>query len=642
MRITLTVILYLVVSLSISFAQEVTQLKDLDKKSQKKYEKALKCLKKDQKKGTKNLEEVILKYPDFLEGRKKLAEHYYKNDQKELSLKHLEATIELGDDDPKLLMTLSDFYEEDDDFPNAISTIEKLQASPQLKDKQKTIVARRLEELKFRKLAYENPVPFEAVALGSEINTLESEYLPAFNADGSVMIYTSRNDGSAKMANIHEDLYVAEIVDGQISQGQPIEELNTVQNEGAHTFSQDGKILIFTSCDRRNSTGGCDLYISFLKDEGWSEPQNMGNKINSRFWESQPVLSADNKTLYFSSKRTGGLGGSDIWKVELGKIGWGNPINMGDKINTPGNEASPFIHADNKSFYFRSDGHIGLGGYDIFLSRFENDEWQMPKNLGYPINSKGSEGALFVELNGQKAYYASDAQTAGEHLDILHFDLPEALKPNTVSYLKLSTGDLENKAPLSADITLTNINDPNDVQSFKTDLNGQLLTIINTGSYALTVSKEGYLFHSENMALEESKTAAEPFLYSVLLQKIKPKEVVVTKPKAVILKNIFFETGSATLLSSSDIEINKLFELLNTNPNIKIQIIGHTDNVGNENDNQKLSEERARSVYTALVNLGVEKSRVSSIGKGENNPIASNEDEAGRKENRRTEFVIVN
>jgi len=211
-----------------------------------------------------------------------------------------------------------------------------------------------------------------------------------------------------------------------------------------------------------------------------------------------------------------------------------------------------------------------------------------------------------------------------------------------VSYLKLNVKDLESKAPISANITLTNIDDPNDVQILNTDKNGEILSIINKGDYALTVSKEGYLFHSENLSLQESKTAVDPFIYSVMLQKIKTAEtVVIDEPKSVVLKNIFFETGSAKLLAASDIEIKKLYDLLIDNPNMKIQIIGHTDNVGREIDNKKLSEERAKSVFTSLINLGIERSRVSFMGMGETNPIASNDTEEGRKENRRTEFVIV-
>jgi outer membrane protein OmpA-like peptidoglycan-associated protein len=508
------------------------------------------------------------------------------------------------------------------------------------------VLQHRLEELKFRHYSYTHPVDFDPVPLGTEINTPDSEYLPAFNANGSVMVYTKRKSSeflsNPSTRGQQEDLYISYIDnDNNFSKGIPLEELNTRLNEGAHSFSQDGKILIFTACDRPQSFGGCDLYISFKKNNNWSEPQNMGDVINTRHWESQPCLSADNKTLYFSSTRSGGYGKADIWKVNLENGKWSDAVNLGPLINTKGNEESPFIHPDNETIYFRSDHHIGLGDFDLFLSRLSNDEWTIPVNLGYPINSKGSEGALYVDLNGQKAYYATDKFTEQKNLDILYFKLPEQLRPQKVSYMTLRVRESDSFLPLAAKVELIDLQGIRENKLYKTDQKGELLTVLNTGEYALNVSMPGFLFHSENILIDEQKTIQKPFVFDIVLHRIK-KSTIAQDNQPVTLENIFFESGSDKLLSKSNVELKILEDLLKTNPAINIQIIGHTDNVGSSDDNMLLSENRAKAIYNALISRGISNSRLLYIGMGETQPIDNNDTELGRQNNRRTEFIIIN
>jgi len=397
--------------------------------------------------------------------------------------------------------------------------------------------------------------------------------------------------------------------------------------------------LIFTACGRRDSYGSCDLYISFRRNGKWSTAKNLGPQLNSEKWDAQPYMASDNKTLYFSSDRPGGKGGRDIWTSTLGKEGWSKPQNLGPVINTKKNEESPFLHPDNSSFYFRSNGHIGLGDYDIFLSQWNKPQFTEPKNLGYPINTKGSEGALFVELNGNKAYFASDALTDGANLDILSFELPEALKPKAASYIKLKVVDDQTGEGIVSQVELVELSS-NNKNVLRTDDKGVSLSTITPGNYSLTINKASYVFHSEHIELSELRNASDPFIYEVRLQKI--KQPVVEAPKPIILKNVFFETGSAELLSESDFEISKLYDLLSDNNEIKIKIVGHTDNVGQDADNLRLSEQRAKSVYEALIIKGINRTRLSYEGKGETMPIASNDTAEGRKQNRRTEFFIIN
>ncbi|NNL93679.1 MAG: OmpA family protein [Saprospiraceae bacterium] len=622
-------------------AQEATELSTLNKKCQKKYSKALKHIKsKNYEKATKDIQAVLKPYPHFHEGRKKLVSIYLKLNKDSLALPHLKIIADQEPTpDPKVFMTLVDILENEGDYSSAISYTEKLLSTKFSKSKGALKVKQRLKVLQFRHHAYSNPVPFNPTPLSANVNTIYSESLPALNADGSIMVYTSLQPISENSQRKQEDLYMTQIKnDGTFTKGKSIVELNTFENEGAHTFSQDGKTIIFTACNRRDSYGGCDLYISFNKNGRWSEPQNMGPNINSRYSEKQPSLSADKKTLFFTSTRKGGKGKEDIWKVSLIGNKWSEPVNLGPTINTAENEGSPFIHPDNKTLYFRSDGHIGLGGYDLFITRKENADWSTPNNLGYPINSTGNDGAIFVDLQGQYAYYTSDKFNNGAHLDILKFKIPESIKPLPVSYLKINVADIESHFPLQANIEIFDLNDNKSSSNIQSDQNGSALLILQPGNFAVNVVKDGYFFYSENINIDKQSNIIEPFVFEALLQPIR-KEVEKYKP--IVLNNIFFETGSSELLDISNNAIQNLVSLLNEQPEISIQIIGHTDNVGDEEDNLILSTKRAEAVYNKLIENGISKSRLSFIGKGESEPIASNDTPEGKKANRRTTFIVT-
>ena len=250
---------------------------------------------------------------------------------------------------------------------------------------------RYLSNARFAAEAVKHPVPYEPKPLPGAVNTAGNESLPVFTADGSMLVYTFMIGG-------REDLYASRLVDSVWQAGEPIEAVNTPQNEGAQALSADGKLLIFTACNRMGAMGSCDLYFSEWRNGVWTEPKNMGAPLNTGAWESQPSLSADGRTLYFASERSGGKGGRDLWISSRQKNGrWGEPVNLGDSINTSSNEASPFIHPDGQTLYFMSEGHPGMGGYDLFYARkTAAGTWSKPQNLGYPINTTANEGALVV------------------------------------------------------------------------------------------------------------------------------------------------------------------------------------------------------------------------------------------------------
>lgn len=620
-------------------AQSPIEINQLDKKHLKKYNNALKHISnKDFDKATKDLNVVISKYPNFVEGQIKLSSLHLKAKNNDLAIQHLKYILDNNlSDQPKFAMTLADLLEDNGEYNQAIYYVKPLLENKRINAKNQKLILRRFNELTFRAYTYANPVEFDPLPISSSVNTSKSECLPAFNADGSVMIYTSLDQSAGRHKN--EDLYMTTIDEnGDFSQGESIASLNTFENEGAHTFSQDGSMIIFTACNRRDSYGGCDLYISFYKNGQWGKVYNMGPEVNSRFSDKQPSLSADNKTLYFSSTRKGGKGKEDIWKVSFINGKWSDAENLGDGINTSENEGSPFIHADDNTLYFRSDGHIGLGDYDLFVSKKKNTTWSEPKNLGHPINSKGNDGALFVDLFGNTAYYTSDKLNGGSHLDILKFELPEDLKPEPVSYLKINVKDGESQENLIAKVKITDVTTNSTIKSMSTTNDGALM-VIPTGNFAVTVSKENYLFHSENINIDKSKNHIDPIEYNIKLWPIKEIEKKeISEP--IVLHNIFFDSGSSKLLATSNSEIENLVSLLTNQPNIKIQIIGHTDDIGNEKDNLQLSTDRAKSVYEAIIAKGIDKNRLSYLGKGESEPISTSDTEEGRRVNRRTEFVV--
>ncbi|MEM1119933.1 MAG: OmpA family protein, partial [Bacteroidota bacterium] len=313
-----------------------------------------------------------------------------------------------------------------------------------------------------------------------------------------------------------------------------------------------------------------------------------------------------------------------------------------------------FFHPDGKTLYFMSTGHQGMGGYDLFVARKGVEgKWKSPQNLGYPINTKGNEGALFITLDGQTAYFTKDGLpeddlakiTARKQPDIFTFEMPVALRPTPVTYVKATVKDATTTEKLAnASVEVIDLATNETIATSKTDRLGSFLACLPMGgNYALNVNKEKYFFHSENFELIETSTSQEPFLLKIKLQPI-PIADVADKPvktEPIILKNVFFESGSAELKTISLIELNKLKTFLEDNGQLHIQINGHTDNVGTDADNLKLSENRAKSVVDYLIEEGITTARISYKGFGESQPIDSNDTDEGRKNNRRTEFITV-
>ena len=467
--------------------------------------------------------------------------------------------------------------------------------------------------------------------LGDSINSADLEYYPSLTIDGKSMIITRR-------INSDEDFYVSNLVNGVWSKANPIEgKVNTNLNEGAQNISQDGELLVFTGCNYPEGRGSCDLYISYKTKSGkWTEPQNLPGMINTEFWESSPCLSPDKRDLYFSSNRLGGFGGKDIWVSHNGNNGrWNEPVNLGPEVNTMADEGCAFIHADNQTLYFNSNGHPGYGATDLFLSRKTMDgKWSIPENLGYPINTIDDEGSLIVASDGKTAYYASDGADTKGGLDIYRYQLREDISAAKTLWVSGKVFDKKTGVGLPSLVELFELNSSRMVSQLQTDEHGNYLITLPIGKdYVFNVNRKNYLFYSDNFSLMNN-SADTAFHLDIPLQPIEAGA-------SIVLKNIFFDSKKWELKPESQTELNKVVQLLNDNPLLKIEITGHTDNVGNPADNLRLSVDRAKSVVKYLITNGIAANRLMSKGFGEAKPIAPNSSEETRAQNRRTELKVV-
>ena len=481
--------------------------------------------------------------------------------------------------------------------------------------------------------AMKSPVTFNPVNLGINVNSNADEYLPALSADGSTLIFT-RSENVKGVRN--EDFYISynDTDQWQFANnlGEPI---NTLKNEGAQCITADGKTLYFTACSRNDSYGRCDIYQSDFVNEKWTNPVNLGPNINTESWESQPAISSDGRQLFFVSNRPGGRGGKDIWVSYKNANGvWMEAKNIGDKINTSKDDISPFLHWDNQTLYFASKGFIGMGGFDVFVSRLnESGDWGEATNIGYPINSPSDENSLIVAKDGRTAYFASSFFNEDRNdLDLYTFDLPQESRSLEVAYIQGLITDSKTNNPIKADIELVNLKSGKSYKSSESDLDGNyMLCLPSDAEYALTVNKKKYLFYSENIKLEHEG--------SILVKnfKLQPLEV----GEQVRLDNIFFELNSSNLKDESLVELNKIIKFMESNPFLVIEIGGHTDNSGSKAYNLNLSDDRARSVNDALVQRGIPSDRIQTKGYGMSVPLNTNSSEQERALNRRTELKII-
>jgi outer membrane protein OmpA-like peptidoglycan-associated protein/tetratricopeptide (TPR) repeat protein len=510
----------------------------------------------------------------------------------------------------------------------------------QLSTRRLAEVNRKIESCIFAAKAIQKPVHFFPQRMPDAINSAFDEYWPSLSIDQKKLVFTRLIKKPGYQPQ--EDFYYSEFIENEWKRAIPISDINTGENEGAQSLSADGKILFFTACNRPGGLGSCDIYYSFYSNGSWSEPYNAGQPLNTPGWEAQPSISSDGHYLYFSSNRPGGRGEKDIWRAEClgwdesGRLKWKKPVNLGKPVNTPGNETSPFIHAGNSHFYFASDSHVGMGKFDLYRVRIEADTvYSGLRNLGYPLNTHNDEQGLHISADGLTGFFSSARDTVSG-LDIYSFELDSTLRPQPATYVNALVFDAETKTPVQAEIELLNISTDGENPRYEsTDVNGELLVCLPTGKdYLFSVSKAGYLFYSRVFDLREPRQVYNPYDLKIGLMPVKAGA-------EMNLHHIYFETDSFRILPESEPELDQLVRFLKDNSRLKVEIQGHTDNTGTPENNQVLSEKRARSVVDYLVENGIAAERLGWAGYGENRPVAGNDTPGGRRLNRRTTLKIL-
>lgn len=568
--------------------------------------------------------------PTFATAHQQLGDLYRKTDNFKAAINHYKQVLQI---DPNLTpltkFGLGEALLNEGHCKEALTHLMDYSTYP-LSDQSKRKVIKLIEDCKFSlNIKKDNNLIIKKVS--NNINTINDEYFPKLTADNDRIIFTRK-------VNNQENFFESTLQNNNWTTAKKlIGQINSDKyNEGAHCISPDGKYLFFTGCNRPNGFGSCDIYVSKFENGVWSAPHNLGEPINTKGWESQPAISADGRTLYFVSNRAGGMGGYDIWKSNLGPDGtWQPPINLGKNINTTFDESAPYIHADNQTLYFASNGWPGFGQLDLFKSSIDSlGQWSIPENLGAPINNHYNQTAMHVSIDGKLGFIS--AQDSTKQLDIYTFDMPALIQPLPIAYIVGEVVDAQSQAPIAAHITVTNtINNQIIFDDLADSYDGRFVATLPIGeNYAIHITKKGYMFQSLQYDLHNAAHKNQRFESKIELQAIHTGHYT-------ILNNIYFETNQYELLPTSKQELEILLTFLKENTNLSIELGGHTDNTGNKKNNEDLSLLRAQSVVNYLLQHGISQNRLKAKGYGDTKPIANNNTGEGRQLNRRTEFTIL-
>jgi len=585
----------------------------------------------------------------FVEPHIALAYLYMEQNKKEGAITHFKAALALNAKffprcyyDLALAHLLSGQYEEAQKNLEIFTKLERI--NPTTKEQALEF----LKSAKFAAVAVKNPKPFNPVNLGKGVNSPDYEYFPSITADGNTLIFTRNYRKLGQDAQ--EDFYVSQKVNNVWQSAMPIDEINSPGNEGAPSISADGQYMFYASCvnmfgnygdETRKGYGSCDIFFAQQNNGKWTKPMNIGPPINTANWETQPSFSSDGKSLYFirGIVTREGIKDQDIYMSEIGADGkFGTPVKLGSNINTDGIEESVYIHPDNQTLYFTSDGHTEtMGGLDIYLSKRQADgNWGPAVNLGYPINTFNDENSLLVDPSGQIAYFASDREGGVGGLDLYGFELPADVRPTPITFMKGKVFDKNTKAPLDANVEVIDLETQKTVVRSFSNAKGEFLSVLTAGkNYLVNVNREKYLFYSDNFSLKNVQADFnKPFILEIPLQPI-------DTGVAIELKNIFFDVDKFDLKPESKAECEKLVNFLKTNAKLRIEISGHTDSDGNKKANQVLSQNRAKAVLDYCVNAGIVATRLTFKGYGDSKPKVPNTSAENKAKNRRTEIKII-
>lgn len=506
---------------------------------------------------------------------------------------------------------------------------------------EKEIIERYIEQCNNGIELLKSPVDVKIVLLEGEVNTEYEEIVPLVTADQSVLIFTSRNPQTTggltdDDGRYMEDIYISyKNSDGKWSKPKSISDnVNTNEHDACVGLSPDGHTL-FTYRNNHHGTG--DLYQSTLDGDKWSVPEKLPEGINTKYLENSASISSDGKLLFFTSNRPGGVGGEDIYVSRKKSDGsWGKPSNLGVELNTPFDDDAPFIHPDGKTLYFSSKGHTTMGGFDVFKAKYDETKgvWGSVENLGHPINTPENDIFFVFSADGERAYYSShreEENMGGEDLYVMDFKQEVSL----IHLYGLVLTDDDGK-PAEGIITVTDNGTGEKVGEYTSNKStGKYTVILPPGkNYGIYIDAPNCVPFSENVDLPDIGEYYEKKV------DFKLHSLVSNKPTVTVLKNVFFDTDKSVLRKESFSELNKYFSILDENKNLQVEIAGHTDTDGADTYNLKLSQKRAQAVVDYFVEKGIDSKRLFAVGYGEAYPVASNADEKGKQQNRRTELIV--
>lgn len=605
-----------------------------DKKAIKLYEKSDEQIKsRDFEGGIKSLKQSLDRDPEFAEAYLKLAGVYNYLRAEDASFTNYEKyyeTIPKEDINPKIARGIAVRYYRRGQYDKASEVLARYLASlnGSALGKGDSVL---LNSIEYSRQSLLKPMIRETRKLSDSVNRFALQYFPVLTIDNQTIVYTKR-DGTG--IQFDEDIVIAHKNGGVWDTAQGIAPtINSDFNEGACSISADGRTLIFTSCEGRSSYGSCDLYFVIKKGDEWGKPENLGKTVNSSSWDSQPSLSADGKTLYFVSNRPGGFGKRDIWVTRQKEGVWGKPVNLGPKINTTQDEATPFIHFNGESLFFSSKGHVGLGGFDIYLSERSGEQWADPVNLGYPTNDFEDQSGLFITADGKMAFYTDESENRSE---IFSFNIEsDSLLSHKASHLTGLITNKDSNLPIEAKLELYDLVTQEKLYSTTSDpVTGRyFMVLFEGGEYGAYASANGFLFEDFQFDLQ-SKEELKPDTLDIALNPLRNGE-------KIVLENVYFEFDSYALIDKSKSELELVYQFLAQNNTLEVEIAGHTDASGNSAYNLELSEKRAKSVYDFLIEKGIPKLQMKYKGYGSQFPVSQSEQLTDDSKNRRIEFRIL-
>jgi outer membrane protein OmpA-like peptidoglycan-associated protein/tetratricopeptide (TPR) repeat protein len=602
--------------------------------AQKLYDKAI--IELDNKfsdKGIQLLESAIQKDPNLIDAYLTLFQTYLdqKQNQKAIAIYEKAQKIDPTASIPFVVKYVT-AYLNTGAYTKALSILQPLVANNQIPSYLKNKAA---ELIKIGEFAMAHPIQndISVTNAGDSVNSEAAEYFPNVTVQDSLFLFMRRANFT------REDFYYSTITKNGFSKAKSLAaNLNESDKKGSMSLSQDLNTLYFAADYGPKGYGRYDIYKVTKIKQGWSDPKNLGRNINTDYWDSAPSIAPDGQALYFCSNRPGGYGGIDIYVAYRNEKGfWDEALNMGPSINTAGDEQGPFIHADNRSLYFSSNGWPGFGSADLYVSRKKLDgSWSTPTNLGYPINTFENEGSIAVTSNGMDAYIASDRADSKGGLDIYKVQLAEATRANKTFYLKGYLADAVSKSPIAGDVVLVNPLDDSSTMQIKVDSNGYfVLGLPYFDSLGIRANSPNHIFASTFISADSLQ-----YISGTTFQFYLTPIPTYSNSFSQNFKNVFFDLNSAKLKKKSRVELDALVTYLASSPTAFVLIEGHTDSKGDSIQNKYMSEKRAEAIAKYLITKKITPNRVSHIGRGSKFPIADNATEEGRAKNRRSSFTI--